>query len=284
MNKILVIITSLFIFSLFFSGCFQFRRSNEKSIKYFGKKGVALEAQQYNYGERVMNYLRLRNESDAAPVAIYVHGSPGSSQDFFKTMQDSSLRKAFELVSVDRPGFGHSGFGKSERSLDGQAASIKPLLDLYKGRKIILVGHSYGGPVVARMAMNYPSQIGGIIIVAGSIDPKLEPHEGWRKPADKAYLRWLLPRAMVSSNQEIISLKSELEKMERDWGKIEGAALVLQGTKDNLVPLGNADYAEKNITNASFLKIYRLEGINHFIPFNFEHYIVDALFEMKDQL
>lgn len=243
-----------------------------------------MQAEQYKYGERTMNFLRIPNVSDTVPVAIYVHGSPGSSQDFFKTMQDSSLQKEFELVCVDRLGFGQSGFGKSEKTLDGHAASIKPLLDLYANRKIILIGHSYGGPVVCRLAMNYPSQIAGLIIVAGSIDPDLEPNEPWRKPADKALIRWLLPRAMVASNQEIMNLKSELQKIESDWSKIVGATMVLQGTKDNLVPPGNADYAESKIVNASFLKISRLDGINHFIPFKYEHFIIEALKELKEEI
>jgi pimeloyl-ACP methyl ester carboxylesterase len=283
-NNVIVIIASLFTFSLFFTGCFQFRRSNAKSIKFFGKKGVVLEADQYMFQGRSINFLKIPNPSDTVPVAIYVHGSPGSSQDFFKTMQDENLRANFELVTVDRPGFGHSGFGLSEPSLDSQAASIKPLLDQYAGRKIIIIGHSYGGPVVCKMAMKYSDQVGGLLIVAGSIDPALEPKEAWRKPADRAIFRWLFPRAMVSSNQEIMKLKSELSNMENDWGQINSATMVLQGTKDNLVPPGNADYAEEKITNSKYLKIYRLEGINHFIPFTYEQYIIDALFELKDQI
>jgi pimeloyl-ACP methyl ester carboxylesterase len=283
-SNIIPIITSIFIFSLFFTGCFQFRRSNEKSINFFGKKGVVLEAEQYMYNGRSMNYLRIPNLSDTVPVAIYVHGSPGSSQDFFKTMQDPKLRASFELVTVDRPGFGHSGFGKSETSLDSHAASIKPLLDKYSGRKIIIIGHSYGGPVVCKMAMNYPNQIDGLMIVAGSIDPELEPKESWRKPANRAIVRWLFPRAMVSSNQEIMALKAELASMADDFGQINCATVVLQGTKDNLVPPGNADYAEQKIINPNYINIHRLEGINHFIPFTYETYIIDALFELKEHI
>jgi len=256
--------------------------SNTKALKYFDKKGIALEADQYEWGERMMNYLKIAHPSDTAPVALYVHGSPGSSKDFFNTMLDSGIRSKFELLTVDRPGFGYSGFGKGESTLEAQASSIKPLLDLYKGRKVILIGHSYGGPVVCKMAMLYPDQISGIMIVAGSIDPELEPEEKWRPTLDKNWIRWAIPKVMVSSNQEIMALKNELEIMEQDWDSVTCATLVLQGLKDKLVPPGNADYAEKNITKSRFLKIYRLEGINHFIPFNYEYYIINALNEMLE--
>lgn len=283
-KKIALILTTLFVFALFFTGCFQFRMSNDKAHTYFHKRGIALETEQYQFGERNMNFLRVKHESDTAPVAIYVHGSPGSSKDFFNTMLDSSLREKFELVTVDRPGFGYSGFGESERTLDSQAASIKPLLDMYAGRKIIVIGHSYGGPVVCKMAINYSDQISGLMIVAGSIAPELEPHEPWRKPMDRNWIRWALPRSMVASNQEIMALKEELYKMEREWDQVRCATLVLQGTKDNLVPVGNADYAEKHIKKASYLKIYRLEGENHFIPFQKQFYIVDALHELLGEI
>jgi pimeloyl-ACP methyl ester carboxylesterase len=66
-----------------------------------------------------------------------------------------------------------------EQSLRMQSACLAPLLRLGKSaKKPILVGHSLGGPVAARLAMDYPDEVGGLILVAPSIDPELEKKNG----------------------------------------------------------------------------------------------------------
>ena len=51
-------------------------------------------------------------------------------------------------------------------SLDAQAAALRPLLDMDRsGRGALLMGHSYGGPVIARTAMNYSGLVAGLIFV-----------------------------------------------------------------------------------------------------------------------
>ncbi len=51
---------------------------------------------------------------------------------------------------------------------------MKPILELVVNQKTILVGHSLGGPVIARTAMDYPDLVDGLILVGGSIDPEME--------------------------------------------------------------------------------------------------------------
>jgi len=262
------------------SGCFQFRKSNEKKIKAFEKKELTLIAQTYTFQNRIINYVQTNFSDSTLPVTIFVHGSPGSSQDFFKTMQDSIMQANFEMLSIDRPGFGHSGFGKSEPSLENQALLLEPLIDKYAGRKIILVGHSYGGPVVARAAMLFDHKIHATLILAGSVSPEAEPEEWWRKPMDWALIRWIFPRAMTVSNQEIMPLKSELIRIEQDWSKITKNLSVIQGEKDFLVPAENADYIEDKAINSIDLRILRYSDLNHFIPFTSHELITEELIKL----
>ncbi|HEY5692223.1 MAG TPA: alpha/beta hydrolase [Cyclobacteriaceae bacterium] len=42
-------------------------------------------------------------------------------------------------------------------------------------RPIILIGHSLGGTVIARMTMDSPELVDGVVMVAPSIDPEIEP-------------------------------------------------------------------------------------------------------------
>ena len=91
----------------------------------------------------------------------------------------------------------------------------KPILEEYKmNRPILLVGHSLAGALIVRMAAMYPDLVDGLIIVAGSVDPDLEPNEVlFRAPLATPFLSWLLPKSFRASNEEIYQLRPELERM-----------------------------------------------------------------------
>jgi pimeloyl-ACP methyl ester carboxylesterase len=91
------------------------------------------------------------------------------------------------------------------------------------------------------MAMDYPELVDGLIIVAGSIDPELEPDETWfRAPLATPFLSWILPRSLRASNEEIYHLKPELQKLLPYWKDVRCPVIVIQGQKDSLVPKENA--------------------------------------------
>jgi pimeloyl-ACP methyl ester carboxylesterase len=227
-----------------------------------------------------MNYAEIG--SDSLPVAFFVHGSPGSWGGFIDFMKDTILLKQVKMVAVDRIGFGESDFGNGEKSLIIQAELLKPIVTKYKksGKKIILIGHSLGGPMIARMAMDYPELIDNLIIVAGSIAPNLEPNEKWfRIPMDFTPISILIPASFRASNHEILYLKPELEKMMPLWKNIRQPVIVIQGGKDFLVNPKNADFAEQMLVNAKSLKIVRVDTMNHFVPWSHPQLIRKAILE-----
>jgi pimeloyl-ACP methyl ester carboxylesterase len=190
-----------------------------------------------------------------------------------------------QLISVDRPGFGSSNFGNAEKKLKRQVDLIKPILDENKfNRPIILVGHSLGGPFIARMAMDYPDLVDGLIIVAGSIDPALEPNETWfRAPLSTPFLKWILPRSFRASNDEIYHLKPDLQEMIPLWQNIKCPVIVIQGSKDSLVDPGNAAFAKKMLINSTSVDILFKEGMNHFVPWTNPELIQEAVLKMITQ-
>ncbi|GAB5408475.1 MAG: hypothetical protein BalsKO_08400 [Balneolaceae bacterium] len=189
-----------------------------------------------------MHYVSIGDSSKQS--VLFVHGSPGSWDNFLEFLSDSSLLNNFHLISVDRPGFGKSGDGIPERSLKKQAAAISSILDNEK-TSAILVGHSYGGPVVVRMAIDSPESVDGMILVAASIDPELEKTKWFQVPVHYKVLSWILPGLLYSTNEEILALKNELQEMVPQWKSITKPVSVIQGGKDNLVPAENADFAQK---------------------------------------
>src|SRR5260221_5629646 len=174
--------------------CMQFRMSKTEIEAYFAKKEKKGSLHSYPVGKnRIINYLKVGDEN--LPLFIFVHGSPGSLSAFIDFMADTALLNRAQLITVDRPGFGASNFGYAEPSLEKQAAYLRPILEENKNHQpIILVCHSLRRPVTAPMAMDYEELVDGLVIVAGSIDPALEPNETWfRSPLATPFLKWMIP-------------------------------------------------------------------------------------------
>lgn len=217
-------------------------------------------------GDRKMHYVEI-SDTDTKPLILFVHGSPGEWSGWAQYLTDAELQQRAHLIAVDRPGFGESGRGKVERSLIKQCEDIAPLLDkAVPGQRVIVVGHSFGGPVVARLAMDYGSKITDVVILAGSIDPDQEHTKWYQYPADWPVITWMLPDGLVVANREIRALKPELASMLPLWSNITQRVTVIQGDKDDLVPPENADFAERMLKRAASVHIVRIPEMNHFIP------------------
>lgn len=256
-----------------------FRKSDKKQRQELLKSGqMEPTFHRYEFEGRNLQYTHVGQ--DTLPLVVMVHGAPGSSSMFLDYMKDKKLTDVAQVVAVDRPGYGYSDFGKTERSIEKQAGALKEVLLKHRKGKAILVGHSFGGPVIARMAMDFPELVDGLVMVAGSICPELEPREWWRKPADFFLIRWLTPPSLKVCNQEIIPLYKELEKMKPLWEKITCPVSVFQGEEDNLVPKGNADFAKKVLINSDTVNLQMIEGGNHFILWSLQDLIIEEIIRL----
>jgi len=219
-------------------------------------------------GDRPLHYVEVM-DNEVKPLVLFVHGSPGDWTAWVQYLNDPELRQRAHLVSVDRPGFGGSGGGKVERSLQRQCDDISVLLKkAIPGQRVVVVGHSYGGPVAARLMMNGDNRISDGIILAGAIDPEQEKTKWYQYPADWPPLPWMLPNSLVVANREIRALKSELTAMLPYWKEVTQRVSVIQGGKDDLVSPENADFAARMLTHAASVNIIRIPEMNHFIPWS----------------
>ncbi|MEP1307343.1 MAG: alpha/beta hydrolase [Balneola sp.] len=230
---------------------------------------------------RSMHYVAIGDTSK--PKILFVHGSPGSWDNFLGFMKNPTLLEQFRLISVDRPGFGKSGNGIPERSLEQQAKLIAGVLDQEnQATNSILVGHSMGGPVIARIAIDYPKQVDGLVFVAASIDPELEKTKWFQIPVHYKVLSWILPDMLYSTNEEIIALKEELIKMKPFWKDITQPTSIIQGKTDNLVPYENALFGKKMLINTNPTMI--IKDMNHFIPWQNPELITQEILRISKKL
>jgi pimeloyl-ACP methyl ester carboxylesterase len=242
------------------------------------KTGIEPSFYTYQEGEQTIHYTHLGEEGK--PLVVLVHGAPGSSSAFMNYLADTTLIKRAQIVAVDRPGYGFSDYGRTEPSLERQAGVLRPILERHRAPEVILLGHSYGGPIIVKMAAMYPEWVDGLVMVAGSVDPELEPREWWRGPLDWRAVRWMLPGSMRVCNQEILPLYQELKAMEADWAKITCPVTIIQGENDKLVPKGNADYAGKMLINSSMVNMCVIEDASHFILWSMQDYVVKQIAEL----
>lgn len=265
--RVLLFAVPYFAVLIFMHSCMTFRMSPKEVDTFFKSKNVTGSQHQYKFRNYEMHYAQAGDETK--PLVLFVHGSPGSLSAFIDFLADTALLDNALLITTDRPGFGHSHFGIAEPSLENQAAALKPILEKYRNNKpVILVGHSLGGPVIAQMAMDYPELVGGLVFVAASIDPALEPNELWfRAPLATPFLSWVLPRSFRASNEEIYQLEPQLENMMPRWKDVTCPVIFVQGMKDQLVDPGNAAFAKRMMTNTT-VELVTKDDMNHFVPWS----------------
>ena len=217
---------------------------------------------EYTVKERSIHYAAAGQPNMRS--VIFIHGTPGSWQAFAEYMADDALASKAYLISVDRPGFGKSGHKQMVTSLKQQAMFLKPLLHSENGdEKAILVGHSLGAPIAARLAMDYPELVGAMVLVAPSLDPDLEKPRWYNKLAASSLINWAVPDELALANVEIMPLEQELRDMLPLWETIKIPVVVIQGEKDRLVSPGNADFAQRVLNSKS--RVIRVPEAGHFV-------------------
>lgn len=210
------------------------------------------------------SYLRA-GDADA-PRLIYVHGSPGDAKAFADDLVEPV--PGFESVSMDRPGFGTLRHTGPVNSFEKQARAIEPLLVQRDGQWPILIGHSLGGPIVARVAADFPDRVGGLVIVAGSLDPGLEELRWFNHVAAIPPVRWILPGAIKTSNAEMFAAVNETTELAGVLGRVRCPVAIVHGTQDGLVPVANVDYTRRMLTNAAAVRVDVLDDQGHFLVWN----------------
>lgn len=250
------------------AGCLSMRTSDRSWKTKLAKAGQTIEPiflDVADANDRLVHTIAIQR-ADTLPWVIMVHGSPGSADAFLSYLGDTLLTQFANVAAIDRPGFGYtSGFGKPEPSQMAQALALRAVVErLSPGRPVVLVGHSLGGPVVACFAMEYPELTEALVMAGASIDPELEEHPWWQKAVDVPPLKWLTPKALWTSNAEIIPLEKELEIMLPGWERITCPVRMVHAENDRLVPFANVAFARRMLTNSRDFQAVTFAKGDHF--------------------
>lgn len=223
------------------------------------------------------------------PVVVFIHGTPGSWRAGARYLTEPALLERARVVVLDRPGWGGSQLPNAgaEQSFQRQAAMIVPLLKKLRkengNQGIILIGHSLGASLAPRIAMDYPQEVSAMLLLAGSLDPKLGAPRWYNRAASLAVVNWAIGSEMRRANAEIMALRAQLNAMNDCWSALRIPITVMQGQKDTLVSPHNIKFAARVLPSAN-LKIIDLEEGSHFLPWENRPRVVAETLALIDQL
>lgn len=110
--------------------------------------------------------LHYLSKGSGTPV-VFIHGSDGILQDFTETPVFDKVAERHRAIAFDRPGHGYSGRPMNEPlTLATNARLIHNALARLGVDKAVFVGHSYGGSVVLKYALEYPRNVSGMVLLA----------------------------------------------------------------------------------------------------------------------
>jgi len=278
------VLISLIVIVLLFDRLVQFRMDDKELTTWFHDRHIEPHIRYYEALGRKVRYMQVGDQTKAS--ILFIHGAPSSLSYWKAYLSDSTLLSRATLYAADRPGYGYSGLADPLPDISAQAAILKEILDsLHKAHHpIIVVGVSYGAPIAARLTMDYPELVDGLILMAPPLGPGQEEYFWFTYLVENPLIHWVVPRMLKTANREKVHHQEELTKMLPLWGRIHVPVMYLQGQDDGLVFTSNADFARAHLTNVPSLDIQMIPGRGHLIAFAEKNRVEKAILTMLDKV
>jgi proline iminopeptidase len=124
-------------------------------------------------------YLEVRGQTADAPLLLWLHGGPGGAERPLFRYFNSDLEQKFLVVYLDQRGAGKSYDPDADpkkltvaRHLSDLDAIIDRLLLKFSRKRIILIGHSWGGMLGLMYAKAHADKVSALICVVRSISAR----------------------------------------------------------------------------------------------------------------
>ncbi|XOB46520.1 MAG: alpha/beta fold hydrolase [Candidatus Nealsonbacteria bacterium] len=206
------------------------------------------------------------------PAILILHGWGGSSFSWLK-VQKLLTAKSYKVICPDFPGFGKSKTPKEPWSITDY---VRWTVDFMKSQKLdrfFLLGHSFGGRVAIKFAVEFPEKVKALIL-CDTAGIKREPNL-------KTKIVFLLSKVgnMIFAPKFLVRFKDKARNLfyiflrHKDYVKANGImketmkkvldedllsylsnikikTLIVWGRKDKIVPLEDAYFFKEKINNS----------------------------------
>jgi len=135
------------------------------SMAYTSKveRAYPAEGEMLDVGGSTVHVIR---QGTAGPVVLMIHGASANAREFDWTLAPR-LSSYMRVLMADRPGHGYSQRFDDAETLGAQARQMAGVLDqMAPGEKAVVVGHSFGGAVALRLALDRPDLVSGLVLLA----------------------------------------------------------------------------------------------------------------------
>jgi len=97
------------------------------------------------------------------PALVFIH-CWGCNRNFWEN-QVAEFSKTNRVVTIDLPGHGESGAGRTNWSIEGYGDDVKTVVTKLGLKRVVLVGSSMGGPIALEAAKRMPDNVVAIVPV-----------------------------------------------------------------------------------------------------------------------
>lgn len=110
----------------------------------------------------------------SGPLVVFEAGMSAPAACWVHVQREISCHAP--TLAYDRAGYGGSDPDPADRSLDRMAADLTDLLDAVQGTApVVLVGHSWGGPIIRAFSARHPERVAGLVLVDSSVAETMSP-------------------------------------------------------------------------------------------------------------
>ena len=218
-----------------------------------------------------------------SPILI-LHGWGLSGNKYAETKKLLE-KKGYKVYAPDLPGFGYMEMLNGSMVLDDYVLFVKKFIEKEKLKKVILIGHSFGGRVSVKFAVKYPEMVEKLILTGA---PLLRPKLGLKKylisktASLLGFVKNYLPLSVTDMLRRLIyRFIGEYDYLKADKMKstfvnvinedlvdviknIDIPTLLIWGKNDKLVKIEIANKAHKFIKKS---KLEIIENEGHALPY-----------------
>lgn len=111
------------------------------------------------------------------PLVLFEAGMSAPAAEWLPVQRP--VAAAARTLSYDRAGYGGSDADAHDRTLERMVDDLTALLEATgETAPVLLVAHSWGGPIIRLFAQRHPKRVAGIVFVEGTLAEVMSPKQG----------------------------------------------------------------------------------------------------------
>ncbi|MBI3143557.1 MAG: alpha/beta hydrolase [Bacteroidetes bacterium] len=251
------------------------REKKDKGLEKLAHKGVVAQVEYLPYQNGQVKWVAVGDP--AKPKLLFIHGSPGDWAGWADFMSDTDLLGTYYMVAYDRMGYGGTTI-PAEGDLAKHGALAFGLMKFISPvDRWLVVGHSYGGAVVAHLMATHPEILDKAVLIAPAVSPNLQEPKWYNKIARNGLVNKLIGKDWRASNVEMLGLSGSLRHIEPRFQYLEMKQVFIHGQRDMIVPFETVAYwQEQHMADVSYVTDKKM---NHFVPWSHPWYVKDAILD-----